>query len=120
MAVSSPPLAPATMFQDFVSSDDAPHQHPQSYGDCSNVQQYPSHNGTIDPSLLMYGNRGPFSQHDSSPIPPSIPRDGRPHPALALSTSKEVWMGHPGEGVSASALSPISPTMSNGVSALTC
>jgi hypothetical protein len=120
-----PPLEPATMTPTYTASDDPLHRYAQSHSGCliaPNIvpSSSPSHDGTIDPSLLMFGDHELLSQYASSSIPTWVSGDShdqRSSPAPSISAG--VWMGYSGDQPSTSAPpSPTSPTVGHTVSPL--
>jgi len=121
------------MLLDHAASNEMPHPFTQNYQSGPTDPAYeplsPPVNGTIDPSVLTYGNPGTFPQlnlslipqHNQSPTSQYIPEDSHyqsqpPDP----SNSTDIWMGYPGDEDSLSELSPISPKVDGLVSAPLC
>ena len=120
-----PPLEPATMTPTYTASDDPLHRYAQSHSGSliapsTVLPPSPLHNGTINPSLLMFENHELLSQYASSSFPMCTSgggHDQRSSPTPSISAG--VWMGYSGDQPSMSAPpSPTSPTVGHMVSPL--
>lgn len=112
------------MIPDSIASGDVLYQSTQGYADDSIIPRailQPSlpYDGTINPSLLMFGGHELPSQNNSSSISPYAFGDGYDQPSHHTpSASSELWMAFPDSWVSTPVPSPTIPTVSNAVSPL--